>query len=214
MRFPRAGHSCRNGALAPTSTQLAVSWLVGLVAALREKHPLALGDALDLPATAVPATCTALGLATLPDQERELFLDLAQHPMRSWDCQSGLSCAPIQTPHLVGENNSLNGTSRGKQYLERVALYGGCYRTEHCQVRDFVVASRTKNQSGTMPGLFVSGLWGEVEPYDVTRVGNVWCRYHCSRPRLAPISCSARRLSAVTLDSKSDKLLACLRKTT
>ena len=63
-------------------------------------------------------------------------------------------------------------------------------------------------------GLFMTGLWIELQPHEVPSARNVRSAYHISLPTGGPLSSPEYKLSEVTLSSMSAKSYRLLRKTT
>ena len=80
---------------------------------------------------------------------------------------------PVKALDLIGEHYPRDDKPSRKRHLERVALDLIGDRTDEGKADLTVVACRGKNDRGTLPGLFMSGLGVEVEPDEITPVGAV-----------------------------------------
>ena len=126
----------------------------------------------------------------LPQENRQLCPNFAYHLGRGLNLEPGTARPPIQTPDLIGKNDSRYLACRGKQDFERIALDPGRDGTKQRQAGLFIIALRAQNQRGTVPGLLMAGLRRKRKPYDVPLVRNVPTLYHCSLPWVSPMSCS------------------------
>ena len=114
--------------------------------------------------------------------------------------------APVEALDLVRENGPLRRKTGWKDHFERIAFHLCSDRAEQRKADSGIVRSRRDHQRRTMAGLLVPGLRIELEPDNVSTVGNILAgHYQASRPTGFPVTTSSCRFREVTFRSSSDK---------
>jgi len=78
---------------------------------------------------------------------------------------------PIDTFDLICQNRAR--TRAGYQHLEGIILDLGRHGTTDHQTRLGVIGGGTQHYRGSMPRLFMSGLWIEAEPHYIPSIGHI-----------------------------------------
>ena len=111
--------------------------------------------------------------------------------------ESCVSRSPVQAPDLVGQHHSSDRAIGWQFDLERVASDPGCDGTQQCDAGTLVVDTRTHHEGGPSACLFVPRLRRELQPDEITALGQVWLVYHTSSPCGSPQSTSGWAFAGV-----------------
>ena len=90
------------------------------------------------------------------------------------------------------------GVVTGNGYLQWISLDPRCHGTARHQIGFMVVSRRADDQCRSMAGLFMTGLWVEMQPYNIVGFGNIAVHHRGSfLPAAGSKSISACRFSGV-----------------
>ena len=110
---------------------------------------------------------------------------------------------PVQTFHLIGQDNALNGQTVRQRHFKRVAFPLAGNRTDDRKTGDFVKGLRRQHDTGACPRLFIPGLRTETDKHQIPAFG---CGHYKDSFPSVPKSISACRFSGVTLASSSSSV--------
>src|SRR5262249_34386184 len=87
--------------------------------------------------------------------------------------QLGIPATPVKTSYLIGEHRACHRSIFWKLNLERISLDLVGDRAEKSEPGLLVVGAGRRHQGGPPPPLFVAGLRREIEPDQISALGQI-----------------------------------------